>query len=155
LSGRFEYFPAHQRIRGGGAVCHRAHLADRLVTYEPSDPVWFFTTGVSHPPANFIGRVGAFIAELSFQLFGYGAYFLPAALGVVGWHYFWCQTPDAAYTKAFGGALLLVCASAFFSLVLGSTELAAKTFDAGAPWAPASAWHSPSTSIAPARSSCC
>jgi DNA segregation ATPase FtsK/SpoIIIE, S-DNA-T family len=102
-----------------------------LVTYEPSDPVWFFTTGVSHPPANFIGRVGAFIAELSFQLFGYGAYFLPAALGVVGWHYFWCQTPDAAYTKAFGGALLLVCASAFFSLVLGSTELAAKTFDAG------------------------
>jgi S-DNA-T family DNA segregation ATPase FtsK/SpoIIIE len=102
-----------------------------LVTYEPSDPVWFFTTGVSHPPANFIGRVGAFVAELSFQLFGYGAYFLPAALGVVGWHYFWCQTPDAAYTKAFGGALLLVCASAFFSLVLGSTELAAKTFDAG------------------------
>jgi S-DNA-T family DNA segregation ATPase FtsK/SpoIIIE len=102
-----------------------------LVTYEPSDPVWFFTTGVSHPPANFVGRVGAFLAELSFQLFGYGAYFLPGALGVVGWHYFWCQTPDAAYTKAFGGVLLLICASAFFSLVLGSTELAAKTFDAG------------------------
>jgi S-DNA-T family DNA segregation ATPase FtsK/SpoIIIE len=102
-----------------------------LVTYEPSDPVWFFTTGVSHPPANFVGRVGAFLAELSFQLFGYGAYFLPGAVGVVGWHYFWCQTPDAAYTKAFGGVLLLICASAFFSLVLGSTELAAKTFDAG------------------------
>jgi S-DNA-T family DNA segregation ATPase FtsK/SpoIIIE len=102
-----------------------------LVTYEPSDPVWFFTTGVSHPPANFVGRVGAFLAELSFQLFGYGAYFLPGAVGVVGWHYFWCQTPDAAYTKAFGGMLLLFCASAFFSLVLGSTELAAKTFDAG------------------------
>src|SRR5215510_350255 len=102
-----------------------------LVTYEPTDPVWFFTTGVSHPPANFVGRVGAFLAELSFQLFGYGAYFLPGALGVVGWHYFWCQTPDAAYTKAFGGTLLLICASAFSSLVLGSTELAAKTFDAG------------------------
>jgi len=102
-----------------------------LVTYEPSDPVWFFTTGVSHPPANFVGRVGAFLAELSFQLFGYGAYFLPAAVGVVGWHYFWCQTPDAAYTKAFGGMLLLICASAFFSLVLGSTDLVAKTFDAG------------------------
>jgi len=102
-----------------------------LVSYEPSDPVWFFTTGVPHPPANFVGRVGAFLAELSFQLFGYGAYFLPGAVGVVGWHYFWCQTPDAAYTKAFGGMLLLICASAFFSLVLGSTELAATTFDAG------------------------
>jgi len=102
-----------------------------LVTYEPTDPVWFFTTAVPHAPANFVGRVGAFLAELSFQLFGYGAYLLPAAIGIVGWHYFWCQTPDAAYTKAFGGAVLLICASAFFSLVLGSTELAAKTFDAG------------------------
>ena len=102
-----------------------------LVTYEPTDPVWFFTTTVPHAPANFVGRVGAFLAEVSFQLFGYGGYFLPAAIGIVGWHYFWCQTPDAAYTKAFGGAVLLICASAFFSLVLGSTELAAKTFDAG------------------------
>jgi S-DNA-T family DNA segregation ATPase FtsK/SpoIIIE len=102
-----------------------------LVTYEPTDPVWFFTTGVPHAPANFVGRVGAFLSELSFQLFGYGAYFLPAAIAVVGWHYFWCQTPDAAYTKAFGGVLLLVCASAFFSLVLGSTKLTARTFDAG------------------------
>jgi S-DNA-T family DNA segregation ATPase FtsK/SpoIIIE len=102
-----------------------------LVSYEPSDPVWFFTTGVPHAPANFVGRVGAFLAELSFQMFGYGAYFLPAAIATVGWHYFWCQTPDAAYTKAFGATMLLICASAFFSLVLGSTELAAKTFDAG------------------------
>jgi len=39
-----------------------------LVTYEPTDPVWFFTTQATHPPANFIGRVGAFLAELSFQL---------------------------------------------------------------------------------------
>ena len=39
-----------------------------LVTYEPTDPVWFFTTNATHPPANFVGRVGAFIAELSFQL---------------------------------------------------------------------------------------
>ena len=60
-----------------------------LVTYEPTDPVWFFTTTVPHPPANFVGRVGAFLAELSFQLFGYGAYFLPGAIGIVGWNYFW------------------------------------------------------------------
>ena len=48
-----------------------------LVTYEPTDPVWFFTTGDGHTPANFVGRVGAFIAELSFQLFGYSAYLIP------------------------------------------------------------------------------
>jgi len=102
-----------------------------LVTHEPTDPVWFFTSDTSAAPANFVGRVGAFLSEVSFQLFGYAAYFLPFAAGIIGWHYFWCRTPEAAYTKAFGATLLLACASAFFSLVLGSAELAATTFDAG------------------------
>jgi hypothetical protein len=30
-----------------------------LVTYEPTDPVWFFTTDAAHPPANFVGSIGA------------------------------------------------------------------------------------------------
>jgi S-DNA-T family DNA segregation ATPase FtsK/SpoIIIE len=102
-----------------------------LVTYEPTDPVWFFTTNATHPPVNFVGRVGAFLAELSFQLFGYGAYLIPASVSIVGWHYFWCQKPDAVYTKVFGGVMLFSCSSAFLSLALGSTEHAGKTFDAG------------------------
>ena len=44
-----------------------------LVSHDSSDPVWFFTTGTSHAPVNFVGRVGAFLSELSFQLFGYAA----------------------------------------------------------------------------------
>ncbi|HXH25717.1 MAG TPA: DNA translocase FtsK 4TM domain-containing protein, partial [Vicinamibacterales bacterium] len=102
-----------------------------LVTYEPTDPVWFFTTGGSGAPANFAGRVGAFLAELSFQLFGYAAYLIPAVVAVAGWHYFWCQPPDAAYTKLTGVVLLFGCASAFLSLVFGSAEVAGKTFHAG------------------------
>jgi S-DNA-T family DNA segregation ATPase FtsK/SpoIIIE len=102
-----------------------------LVTHDPTDPVWFFTTGASHPPANFVGRVGAFLSELSFQLLGYAAYLIPAVIGVAGWHYFWCQTPDAAYTKLTGVALLFGCSSAFLSLVFGSTEGAGKSFHAG------------------------
>jgi DNA segregation ATPase FtsK/SpoIIIE, S-DNA-T family len=102
-----------------------------LVTHDPTDPVWFFTTGASHPPANFVGRVGAFLSELSFQLLGYAAYLIPAVTAVAGWHYFWCQTPDAAYTKLTGVGLLFGCASAFLSLVFGSTEVAGKTFYAG------------------------
>ena len=34
------------------------------------------------PPANFAGRVGAFLAELSFQLLGYASYLIPAVLVV-------------------------------------------------------------------------
>ena len=102
-----------------------------LVTHEPGDPVWFFTTDGVHAPANFAGRVGAFISELSLQLFGYAAYLIPAVIAVAGWHYFWCQTPDAVYTKLTGIALLLSCASAFLSLVFGETEVGGKTFYAG------------------------
>ncbi len=102
-----------------------------LVSYEPSDPVWFFTTAASHPPANFVGRVGAFLAELSFQIFGYASYLMPAVIGVMGWHYFWCQRFDAAYTKLFGVGLLFACFSAFLSLVLRSADVDGKTFHAG------------------------
>jgi S-DNA-T family DNA segregation ATPase FtsK/SpoIIIE len=101
-----------------------------LASYEPNDPAWFFSTG-TEAPANFMGRVGAFLAELSFQLLGYGSYLLPAVIVVVGWHYFWCRAIDAAYTKVFGGALVLACTSAFMSLALGSVTVGDRSFRAG------------------------
>jgi S-DNA-T family DNA segregation ATPase FtsK/SpoIIIE len=102
-----------------------------LVTYEPTDPVWFFTTSALHPPANFVGRVGAFVSELSFQLLGYAAYLLPAVIAWAGWYNFWCQPFEAIYTKLFGSALFVGCSSAFLSLVFGSADVSGKTFDAG------------------------
>jgi S-DNA-T family DNA segregation ATPase FtsK/SpoIIIE len=102
-----------------------------LVTYDPRDPVWFFNTGTGTPPANFIGRVGAFLAELSFQLIGYGSYLIPAVLVVFGWHQFWCESLDAIYTKMVGAALLFACASALLSLALGTVQIQSKAFPAG------------------------
>jgi len=102
-----------------------------LVTHDPADPVWFFTTGTGEPPVNFVGRVGAFLSELSFQLFGYAAFLTPAVIAVAGWHYFWCQTPEAAYTKLTGVGLLFLASSAFLSLVFGDADVAGKTFYAG------------------------
>ncbi|MCA1560297.1 MAG: DNA translocase FtsK 4TM domain-containing protein [Acidobacteria bacterium] len=74
-----------------------------LASYSVSDPVWFFNTGADLAPANFAGRVGAFTAELSFQLVGYGAWLIPLVLVIAGWNHFWCHTLDAAYTKLSGG----------------------------------------------------
>ena len=102
-----------------------------LVTHEPTDPVWFFTTDTGYAPANFVGRVGAFLSELSLQLFGYASYLLPGVIAVAGWHYFWCQPPDAIYTKLVGATLFFACASAFLSLILGSADVAGTTLHAG------------------------
>ena len=38
-----------------------------LATHDPADAVWFFNTGGQSPPHNFVGRVGAFLAEFSFK----------------------------------------------------------------------------------------
>jgi S-DNA-T family DNA segregation ATPase FtsK/SpoIIIE len=102
-----------------------------LASYEPADPVWFFSTGAHAAPANFAGRVGAFVAELSFQLFGYASYLVPAVMVIVGWNYFWCRTLDAAATKATGAGLLFGCLSAFLSLVFGTLDVSGKSFRAG------------------------
>src|SRR5204863_5927406 len=87
-----------------------------LVTYSAADPVWYFKAGASLHPANFAGRIGAFAAELSYQLLGYAAYLVPLVFAVLGWHYFWCRAMDAAYTKIIGAALLFSCVSSFLAL---------------------------------------
>jgi S-DNA-T family DNA segregation ATPase FtsK/SpoIIIE len=102
-----------------------------LASYSASDPVWFFNTGSDVPPANFAGRIGAFMAELSYQLLGYSAYLLPPVLVVLGWHYFWCRSLDAAYTKLIGAGLLFGCVSSFLSLASASPDGARRSFRAG------------------------
>ena len=78
--------------------------------------MWFFNVGAHEAPLNFAGRIGAFLAELSYQLLGFSAFLLPVVLVVIGWHYFWCKPIDAPYTKAAGAALLLACVASFTSL---------------------------------------
>ena len=102
-----------------------------LASYSPADPVFFFTTGTDGPPLNFGGRVGAFLAELSYQMLGYSAYLAPVVLVVSGWHYFWCRIPDAAYTKLVGAGLLFGCVSSFLSLAFGTLRVGSREILAG------------------------
>jgi S-DNA-T family DNA segregation ATPase FtsK/SpoIIIE len=102
-----------------------------LASYSAADPVWFFNTGSELAPANFAGRIGAFVGELSYQMFGYSAYLIPLVLVVIGWNYFWCRTLDAAYTKLLGAVLLFSCVSSFLSLAFGALDVGGKEFRAG------------------------
>ncbi len=102
-----------------------------LTTYEPTDPVWFFTTGSEAAPVNFVGRVGAFLAELSFQLLGYSSFLIPASVAVIGWHYFWCRALDAVYSKVLGVSLMFGAVSAFLSLVFGPLDASNRSFRPG------------------------
>ena len=102
-----------------------------LATFDAADAVWFFNTGGQVPPANFVGQVGAFLAEVSFQILGFASYLVPILLVALGWHYFWCRPIDAAYTKLVGLLLLFGCTASFLSLAFGTLAASAKTFRAG------------------------
>jgi S-DNA-T family DNA segregation ATPase FtsK/SpoIIIE len=100
-----------------------------LVSYSPTDPVWFFNNITTGPPANFAGRVGAFMSEASLQLLGYTSFLIPVVLCIVGWHAFWCRDVEAKYTKIIGGVMLFLCASGLLGLAFG-------VFDAGTSTSP-------------------
>ena len=102
-----------------------------LATYSAADAVWFFNTGGRVPPANFVGRVGAFLSEVSFQIFGFASYLVPILLVVLGWYYFWCRAIEAAYTKFVGLALMFGCTASFLSLAFGSVDVSRKAFRSG------------------------
>ncbi len=102
-----------------------------LATYDPNDPVWFFSTGTHDVPGNFAGRVGAFLSELSHQILGYASYLVPAVIAVAGWHYFWCRAIDAVYTKLVGAAMLFACSSALLGVTLGRVDFGPRAFRAG------------------------
>ena len=93
--------------------------------------MWFFNDIHAAEVSNFVGRVGAFVAVISFQLLGYTAYFMPIAVGFVGWHQFWCQEIDARYTKIVGAVLLVACAGGLTSLAFGAFDTTARPFRPG------------------------
>ena len=88
-----------------------------LGSYSAADPVWFFKTASPAAPSNFAGRIGAFLAEASFQLLGYAAWLAPVVVGVAGWNAFWCHKLQAAYTKLVGIVLMVASFGALLSLV--------------------------------------
>ncbi len=101
-----------------------------LASYSANDPVLFFSTAAGRP-GNFGGRVGALLAELAFQVLGYGAYLLPAALVVVGWHYFWVRALSAPWTKLAGAAVLFAATGATLAIAFGRLPVGGKAVPAG------------------------
>lgn len=102
-----------------------------LTTYDTNDAVWLLNTGKDLPPNNFVGRVGAFISEVSFQLLGRSAFLLPILFLVVGWQYFWCYAVDAIYTKCIGLSLLFACCASLLSIGYGTFSSDLEAFYGG------------------------
>jgi S-DNA-T family DNA segregation ATPase FtsK/SpoIIIE len=93
-------------------------LALSLISYSPHDVAF----NVSAPPAdgplahNWIGPVGAYGADLLFQVFGFAAFLLPAAALILGWKWFRSQALNSQLATIFGYMLLLLSLPSLLSL---------------------------------------
>ena len=89
-----------------------------LLSYNPRDAA--FNVSASNadgvPAHNWIGPVGAYQADLLFQLFGFAAFLLPVAIGIVG--YRWCRSHaiDSQVATLGGYALLLLSLPSLLSM---------------------------------------
>jgi S-DNA-T family DNA segregation ATPase FtsK/SpoIIIE len=63
-----------------------------LLTYNPRDVAFNVSAaaGEQNPTRNWIGPFGAYTADLLFQVFGFAAFLLPVAIGMLG--YRWCRS---------------------------------------------------------------
>ncbi len=94
-------------------------MALALLTYNPKDTAF----DVSAPPPdggaakNWIGPVGAYGADLFFQIFGFAAFLLPAAILVLGWRWFRSRAIHSQLATLAGYGLLLLSLPALISLL--------------------------------------
>jgi S-DNA-T family DNA segregation ATPase FtsK/SpoIIIE len=95
------------------------YLLACLASYSPQDPAWSHATSDLGKLHNIGGRIGAYIADLVFYLFGYLAYAFPLLLLAIGWALF--RDRDSDSNSALEPALRLVGGVAFF---IGGSGLA-------------------------------
>jgi S-DNA-T family DNA segregation ATPase FtsK/SpoIIIE len=93
-------------------------VALALISYSPHD----VALNVSAPPAdgplarNWIGPIGAYGADLVFQVFGFAAFLLPVAIGILGWRWFRSRAIDSQTATIIGYVLLLISLPALLCL---------------------------------------
>jgi S-DNA-T family DNA segregation ATPase FtsK/SpoIIIE len=93
-------------------------IALALLSYSPKDAAF----NVSAPPhdgspaRNWIGPVGAYGSDLLFQIFGFAAFLLPAAMLVLGWRWFRSRPIDSQTATLAGYGLLLLSLPSLLSL---------------------------------------
>ena len=90
-----------------------------LVSYSPLDPSLNTAANpaAGSPAHNWIGVVGALVADLVLQLFGVSAFLLPAFLAMYSLHWFRSRPISAPYAKTLGAAALSPFSPAFVGLL--------------------------------------
>jgi S-DNA-T family DNA segregation ATPase FtsK/SpoIIIE len=93
-------------------------MALALISYSPHDSAFNVAAPAPDggPARNWIGPVGAYGSDLLFQVFGFAAFLLPVAIGVLGWRWFRSRSIDSQIATLVGYVLLLLSLPSLLSL---------------------------------------
>lgn len=91
-----------------------------LLTSSSTDRSWF-ATGNGSPMRNWIGPVGANIAGLLFNFFGWASYLLPVLIALVAWRVFQADTMLPRPLRVLGFIFFVVSLAGLMSLFVGAS----------------------------------
>jgi S-DNA-T family DNA segregation ATPase FtsK/SpoIIIE len=104
-----------------GFVCILAAvlLALSLISYSPHDAAFNVSAASAGDNAvrNWIGPVGSYTADLSFQVFGFAAFLLPVAIGILGYRWLRSRPVDSQWATIVGYVLLLLSLPSLLSMI--------------------------------------
>jgi len=85
-------------------------IALALLSYSPKDAAFNVSAATpdGSPARNWIGPAGAYSADFLFQIFGFAAFLLPAAILVLGWRWFRSRSIESQIATLAGFGLLLL-----------------------------------------------
>ena len=90
-----------------------------LISYNPADPA-FNVSGPAdgeHAAKNWIGPAGAYSSDVLFQIFGFAAFLLPVAVGLLGYRWIRSRPVNSQAATAVGYVLLLLSLPSLLSLI--------------------------------------
>jgi S-DNA-T family DNA segregation ATPase FtsK/SpoIIIE len=86
-----------------------------LISYQSTDPSWNAVSSVVRAD-NLMGRVGAHIADLCFQILGLASFVLPPLFALLGWKWLFSKPIETPWAKLCGAGLLIAAGSVALSL---------------------------------------
>ena len=93
-------------------------LALSLLSYSPHDSSFNVSSHTpGSAPSNWIGPVGAHLADLFFQGFGFSAFLLPVGIFLVAMRWFRTKDIEAPVTKTVGSVLLVAAVAGELALL--------------------------------------
>ena len=94
-------------------------MALALISYSPRDAAFNVSAPSPDggPARNWIGPVGAYGADILFQVFGFAAFLLPVSMAILGWRWFRSRAIDSQVATLVGYALLLLSLPSLLALL--------------------------------------